>query len=136
MKKRAFLAPVALSVAALVANVAEPDKALAADPFMKSSVGIAARTLGQVSGQNFILSRNETSPSHFGHSSHASHSSHSSHVSHSSHSSHSSHYSGSEPVPSVDTSTYAPAPVYVPPPTPTPKPKHKRPKVKRTPRPR
>ncbi len=131
MKKRAFLAPVALSVAALVANVAEPDKAFAADPFMTSSVGMTTRTLGQAAGRDFILSRDDAVPAHFGHSSHASH------ASHSSHSSHSSHYSGSVPVPGgVDTSTYAPAPVYVPPPTPTPKPKHKRPKAKHTPRPR
>lgn len=98
MKKRAFLAPIALSVAALLGANGAKD---VAHPWMKTTIGAtqdgSPLVLAPATDTSQMLASHASHASHSSHSSHHSHSSHSSgsgHSSHASHSSHSSHSSG------------------------------------------
>lgn len=94
MKKRSFLAPLALSIAALL-GTAVAGNALGRSLFPTKSVHASSAV---PSTANFVLTRSGGSASQFSqhesHESHASHGSHGSHESHESHSSHVSHVSG------------------------------------------
>jgi hypothetical protein len=105
MKKRAFLAPLALSIAALLGSSPSDGRVPPTSVAPGMRTRIAAVYIGP-SNADFVLGFGGTATAMLGHSSHSSHSSHGSHSSHysshspghsshASHSSHSSHYSGS-----------------------------------------
>jgi hypothetical protein len=93
MKRHKFLAPFALSIAALLASVSNNDKALIAHasptiiPQTEQSNNLITTEDNRIL-HDFVLKRDENNVLM------AEHWSHSSHRSHSSHSSHRSHYSG------------------------------------------
>jgi hypothetical protein len=90
MKKRAFLAPLALSVAALVGTLSVGQRAAFAEPAAATQVG------GPAEPAQLLLTSGSPAANPIAYDDgHTSHSSHSSHESHASHSSHSSHYSSS-----------------------------------------
>lgn len=85
MKKRSFLAPLALAVAALSTSVATQDKALIAEasptiaPHQSTSSVDAAKPNDERILEDFVLKRDENNvlmAEHYSHSSHASHRSH------------------------------------------------------------
>lgn len=94
MKKRAFLAPLTLSIAALLGT------AVAGNELGRSlfpAKAVHGSSTASIAG-NFVLTRAGSTSSQFSqhesHESHASHGSHGSHESHESHESHASHVSG------------------------------------------
>ena len=99
MKKRPFLAPLTLSVAALLGTIVGGN-ALARSLFPTHN-SVAPRAMDGTAAGSFVLTRNSGSSqfgqhvSHSSHGSHESHGSHGSHESHGSHVSHSSHSSSS-----------------------------------------
>jgi len=89
MKKRSFLSPMAVSVAALISSPSGATQ----EPAPKVPAALTAEALEQPSTlAGLVLERSAAGQIKM--AQHSSHSSHSSHVSHASHSSHSSHYSG------------------------------------------
>jgi len=90
MKKRAFLSPAAMSIAALVASSAAYASSQDLSTRAEENRSVVERLLVSESGDStFILERISDSELQL-----AQHQSHYSHRSHSSHSSHRSHYSG------------------------------------------
>jgi hypothetical protein len=87
MKKKAFLAPLAVSVAALLAVAPAQATPAIDDVAAKPAVEISAQLPDATNA--FVIERADPSPVLL-----AQHRSHMSHSSHSSHSSHASHYSG------------------------------------------
>lgn len=81
MKKRAFLAPLALSVASLLGGVPVP----AAHASISDTPNVEKISAGTTAGADFVLHRNSGDGVQIA--------DHESHYSHESHSSHSSHYS-------------------------------------------
>lgn len=88
MKKRGFLAPLAVSVAALLGAAGTPS---APNPASADVAAIIEAAKSQQTGNLFIERSHSASPQLAQHSSHYSHRSH---ASHQSHESHYSHYSG------------------------------------------
>ncbi len=90
MKKRQFLAPLAVSLAALLGGVPAPAKASV------DKTGNEVKAIQAVSAVNseepLVLTRADGTTLRL--ADHESHMSHASHASHSSHASHASHYSG------------------------------------------
>lgn len=80
MKKRVFLAPLAVSVAGLLTGVPQPSHA-ATNP----SAAIENPTKGVPGGDSFVLKRSKTRDGQLAQDYHDSHMSHDSHASHESH---------------------------------------------------
>jgi hypothetical protein len=88
MKKRGFLAPLAVSVAALLGSAGAASASIAAQPELELAIEAAKNQ--QAPG--LVIERSQSAAPELAW--HTSHQSHRSHASHQSHESHSSHYSG------------------------------------------
>ena len=86
MKKRAFLLPLAASVAALIAG-SETSLATTTTAPIQTSISNIGEPAAPPAPKPLVIERSNSGPqmAQYGHSSHASHASHGSHASHRSH---------------------------------------------------